>query len=79
MLDTFTLTAGGGRARKTAGANMRFKVLHKTYDFKKRFGKENMCVGCGRCTARCPKDIDFVQVVNGFTDALEKAKKEAGK
>jgi len=74
MLDTFTLTAGGGRARKTAGANMRFKVLHKTYDFKKRFGKENMCVGCGRCTARCPKDIDFAEVVNGFTKALETAK-----
>ena len=79
MLDTFTLTAGGGRARKTAGANMRFKVLHKTYDFKKRFGKENMCVGCGRCTMRCPKDIDFVKVVNGFSDALETAKKEAQK
>lgn len=74
MLDTFTLTAGGGRARKTAGANMRFKVLHKTYDFKKRFGKENMCVGCGRCSARCPKDIDFVEVVNGFVKALETAK-----
>ena len=79
MLDTFTLTAGGGRARKTAGANMRFKVLHKTYDFKKRFGKENMCVGCGRCTMRCPKDIDFAEVVNEFSDALETAKKEAQK
>ena len=76
MLDTFTLTAGGGRARKTAGANMRFKVLHKTYDYKKRFGKENMCVGCGRCTMRCPKDIDFVEVVNGFSKALDEAKKE---
>ena len=63
MLDTFTLTAGGGRARKTAGANMRFKVLHKTYDFKKRFGKENMCVGCGRCLAKCPISMNIVKVM----------------
>ena len=31
MLETFTQTAGGGRARKTPGANMRFKVLHQNF------------------------------------------------
>lgn len=40
MLETFTQTAGGGRARKTPGANMRFKVLHKFYDFADRFAKD---------------------------------------
>lgn len=75
MLDTFTMTAGGGRARKTAGANMRFKALHKMYDYGKRFNEgENMCVGCGRCVKRCSKDISFIDTVNGFHDALEQAK-----
>jgi anaerobic sulfite reductase subunit A len=73
MLDTFTLTAGGGRARKTQGANMRFKTLHKIYDYQKRFGEgENMCVGCGRCIMRCSKDIDFSQTLNEFAQELEK-------
>ena len=74
MLDTFTMTAGGGRARKTAGANMRFKTLHKIYDYQKRFGEgENMCVGCGRCVIRCPKDLDFAATLNEFSAALENA------
>jgi anaerobic sulfite reductase subunit A len=75
MLDTFTMTAGGGRARKTAGANMRFKSLHKMYDYGKRFGEgENMCVGCGRCVGRCSQDISFIDTINEFHDALEQAK-----
>jgi len=57
-------------ARKTQGANMRFKVLHKMYDYKARFGVEHMCVGCGRCIDRCPKGIDYLDAVNGLTDAL---------
>lgn len=75
MLDTFTMTAGGARARKTPGANMRFKTLHKVYDYQKRFNEgENMCVGCGRCVIRCPKEIDFSKTLNDFTAELEKAK-----
>lgn len=75
MLDTFTLTAGGARARTTPGANMRFKTLHKAYDYQKRFGEgENMCVGCGRCIIRCPKEIDFSKTLNDFTREFEKAK-----
>ena len=72
MLQDFTRTAGGGMARKTAGANMRFKVLHKVYDFQQRFGGEHMCVGCGRCMDRCPKHIDYLGAINGLTEALEK-------
>ena len=78
MLDTFTRTAGGAKARKTPGANMRFKTLHKVYDYKQRFGTEgHMCVGCGRCINRCPKDIDFLLTINRFHDELKDAK--AGK
>ncbi|MFD0898173.1 anaerobic sulfite reductase subunit AsrA [Loigolactobacillus binensis] len=77
MLDSFTRTAGGRCVRKTPGANMRFKVLHKVYDYRQRFGgSENMCVGCGRCIARCPQDISVLDTINEFHDALEKAKSE---
>lgn len=76
MLRDFTQTAGGGMARKTQGANMRFKVLHKMYDFKERFGEAHMCVGCGRCVDRCPKGIDYLDAVNGLTDALDAGKGE---
>lgn len=71
MLADFTETAGGARARKTPGANMRFKTLHKFYDYKERFGDTHMCVGCGRCTRKCPEDIDFFQVVDGLTQILK--------
>ncbi len=72
MLDDFTRTAGGARARKTPGANMRFKVLHKVYDYRARFGgTEHMCVGCGRCDIRCPKEISFFDAVNTLSAELQ--------
>lgn len=72
MLDDFTRTAGGARARKTPGANMRFKVLHKVYDYNARFGGgEHMCVGCGRCDIRCPKEISFFEAVNTLSAELQ--------
>lgn len=74
MLENFTETAGGARARKTKGANMRFKVFHKFYDYKDRFGGEHMCVGCGRCDIRCPQDISFFHTVCEVHDEIEKMK-----
>ncbi len=74
MLRDFTQTAGGGLARKTQGANMRFKTLHKIFDYCERFGEGHMCVGCGRCIDRCPKGIDFLDTVNGLADELEKSR-----
>src|SRR5699024_5733266 len=55
QIDTFAKVAGGGDYRTTAGDRMRYKMLHKFHDYKARFGESNMCVGCGRCTARCPE------------------------
>ncbi len=37
---------------------MRYKVLHKLQDFKKRTGV-SMCVGCGRCDDVCPEYISM--------------------
>lgn len=71
MLADFTKTAGGEVARKTPGANMRFKVFHKFYDYRDRFGTEHMCIGCGRCDIRCPKGISFFDTVCEVHDEIE--------
>ncbi|MDO5714016.1 MAG: anaerobic sulfite reductase subunit AsrA [Tissierellia bacterium] len=75
MVDDFTTVAGGGEYRIKHGQRMRFKVLHKVYDFKVRY-KYNMCVGCGRCDDVCPEYISFSNAVNKATKALEE--KEGG-
>ncbi len=63
MVDGFTDIAGGGSFRKTKGQRLRFRVMHKIYDYKKRFG-EHMCIGCGRCEDVCPEYISFVNIIN---------------
>ena len=42
---------------------MRFKVMHKIYD-SPALRETHMCVGCGRCDERCPKDIVFSDIIN---------------
>ncbi|AGL02184.1 anaerobic sulfite reductase subunit AsrA [Desulfoscipio gibsoniae] len=63
MVDGFTDMAGGHAFRNNQGDRMRFKVMHKFYDFHKRFGY-HMCVGCGRCDDICPEYISIVKCVN---------------
>lgn len=70
MVDGYTDVAGGGSYRKTNGERMRYKVLHKISDFKKKFGYP-MCVGCGRCDDVCPEYISFSACVNKLAE-LEK-------
>lgn len=80
MGEEYSTMAGGHNVRKTPGERMRFKTLHKVYDYKNRFdGIENMCVGCGRCNKRCPKDIIFSDTINTLTNELEKFKSEVVK
>ena len=70
MVDGYTNVAGGGQYRKTKGERMRFKVLHKIFDFRKRFGYD-MCVGCGRCDMVCPEYISFSACINKVAKAVE--------
>ncbi len=63
QVDGYTDMAGGHSYRKTQGDRMRFKVMHKIYDFEKRFGYP-MCVGCGRCDDICPEYISYSNCVN---------------
>ena len=73
MIPEFTRTAGGHVARPTPDKLLRFKALHKVFDYNTRFGgREHMCVGCGRCVQRCPKDIDFLNTINRLHDETER-------
>lgn len=63
QIDGYTEMAGGHGFRKSQGERLRFKVMHKIYDFEKRFGYP-MCVGCGRCDDVCPEYISYVNLVN---------------
>ena len=68
-VDHFTDMAGGHEFRKDNAARMRFKTLHKVYDYNKRFG-EQMCVGCGRCDDNCPEYISFSDCINKLNDII---------
>ena len=75
MIPDFSKTAGGNIARKFPRQMMRYKTLHKVYDYNKRFGgNEHMCVGCGRCMQRCPEDISFADTINRLTEEAQKLK-----
>lgn len=70
MVDGYTDVAGGGSYRKTNGERMRFKVLHKVYDYTKRTG-HHMCVGCGRCDAICPEYISYSHCLNKLEAGMQ--------
>lgn len=72
MVDGFTTVAGGGQYRKTNGERMRFKVMHKIYDHRKRFGYD-MCVGCGRCDDVCPEYISYSNIIKKVDAAVKEA------
>ncbi len=63
QVDGYTEIAGGHEFRSDNSDRMRFKVMHKIYDFEKRFGYP-MCVGCGRCDDVCPEYISYSNLIN---------------
>ncbi len=63
QVDGYDTIAGGHGFRNTNTDKLRFKVMHKIYDYEKRFGYP-MCVGCGRCDAICPEYISYSNLVN---------------
>lgn len=72
-IDGFSNMAGGHEFRKQKSEKMRFKVMHKIYDFKKKFGYQ-MCVGCGRCDDVCPEYISFSNCINKLNNAMDEVK-----
>lgn len=74
----FDEMAGGHYFRPSAGAKLRYRVLHKVYDYKKKFGDHHMCVGCGRCTDRCPAYISMTAAINRATVVVNELKEARG-
>ncbi|WP_265450564.1 anaerobic sulfite reductase subunit AsrA, partial [Clostridium sp. cpc1] len=73
QIDGYSEVAGGFDFRSNQGDRMRFKVMHKIYDFNKRFGYQ-MCVGCGRCDDACPEYISFSNCVNKLNQEIKEEK-----
>jgi len=72
-VDGFSDIAGGISFRKSKAERMRFKVLHKIHDYKKRYG-HNMCVGCGRCDDICTEYISFTACIARLAKECESQK-----
>lgn len=73
QVDGYTDMAGGHSFRNDKGERMRFKALHKVYDYKKKWGY-HMCVGCGRCDDICPEYISFSNCINKLEKAMDEVK-----
>ena len=67
QVDGYSDIAGGISFRKDQGERMRFKVLHKIYNYKNRFGY-HMCVGCGRCENVCPEYISYIHCLHKLSE-----------
>lgn len=75
----FDQMAGQREIRSRAGDRMRYKILHKFHDYKARFKDSHMCVGCGRCTSRCPEFISISATVNKVNQAVAEIREDLGR
>lgn len=62
MFSTHAEVAGGENFRDRAAERIRFRFYHKQRGFVAEHGRPS-CVGCGRCSAACPAQIDMVAVL----------------
>jgi len=74
QVDGYSDMAGGHSFRESKGQRMRFKTMHKIYDFKQQHGY-HMCVGCGRCGDVCPEYISFSTAINKLNDVVEEGER----
>ncbi len=70
QVNGFTDMAGGHSFRGDKGQRMRFKVMHKVHNHKKRFG-HHLCVGCGRCDDVCPEYISYAACINKLENGMK--------
>ncbi|MDP6046696.1 MAG: 4Fe-4S dicluster domain-containing protein, partial [Phycisphaerae bacterium] len=67
QVKNFARLAGNHDFRVPNGDRMRYKVLHKIRDFKKREGF-HMCTGCGRCDDVCPEYISMFKCIEKINE-----------
>lgn len=63
----FTLHASGHNPRPTRKERIRQRIMHKFNYSVECYGKI-FCVGCGRCVARCPVNLDLRSVLRQITE-----------
>lgn len=63
MFSEYTRMAGGANPRPSKKERLRNRFMHKLLYFEQRYGKP-LCVGCGRCVAKCPVDVDITTLID---------------
>ena len=63
----FTLHTSGHNPRETQGARWRQRLMHKFSYMPERLEVRG-CVGCGRCSRRCPVDMNIVESIKLIED-----------
>ncbi|MDR0875183.1 MAG: 4Fe-4S dicluster domain-containing protein [Clostridiales Family XIII bacterium] len=69
MFSDYSRMAGGHNPRPTKKERLRNRYLHKLAYFDERYGM-TLCVGCGRCIAKCPASLDITEVIEWGGGAL---------
>ncbi len=62
LLKTHALVAGGENFRGPRSSRVKFRFYHKQRGFVAEYGRPS-CVGCGRCVAVCPAQINIITVI----------------
>lgn len=72
MFPDFTLMAGGHNPRPTRKERVRNRFMHK---LKYHLDRYNLvgCVGCGRCIAKCPVNIDITKIIKDLKEVGQNA------
>ncbi|MCF8126604.1 MAG: 4Fe-4S dicluster domain-containing protein [Desulfotignum sp.] len=68
MSPLFTHHASGHNPRESKIHRVRQRFMHKLKYFLDKYDQGIMCVGCGRCVASCPVNIDIREVCNLMND-----------
>jgi ferredoxin len=61
MFSEYSRMAGGHNPKPSKKERVRNRFMHKLSYFKERYG-QNLCVGCGRCFAKCPVSMDIIRI-----------------
>ena len=68
MADNYALMAGGHNPRPSKKERVRNRVMDKLLYNVQRHGR-TYCVGCGRCVAKCPVNLDITTIIRQIKEA----------